>query len=76
MGHCRDCKFWVPPDLDKRHADALDRVYGQCPLGASTDDKPEMHDALMFARDTEGRQAWMCTKPDFGCVMFQAKVVE
>lgn len=59
MGRCRDCKWWDPPFTDD------DTKYGICELAISDSDESMMR-AFAPSSDVE-------TKPDFGCVQFEAK---
>lgn len=64
MPRCRDCKWWTP----LTNAPAWEGEWGDC--GAITETTTHGPAAIAWAHE-EG--AALFTRPDFGCVKFEAK---
>ena len=71
---CRDCRHWEEPSRRQFGfgADSYPE-FGICPLMESDDGRPAHPDTLAHAQDMESYNARVYTKPDFGCVMGEAR---
>lgn len=61
---CDQCKFWNAGDAHTAPA-------GTCGRGKSRNGFPVDATTKAWAEDNESYAAYLVTKPDFGCVMFE-----
>lgn len=64
MNTCETCKHWAVPS---------GRPWGLCSRGKSRDGLQEDPDTLAWAESWLDDPADLLTRPDFGCVMHEAK---
>jgi hypothetical protein len=75
MGHCKDCQWWHRFTLADDRWDPVERWdgWGRCQAADSDMGGPLTEDTLAFVDDAGCNGPLLMTKPDFGCVMFEAK---
>jgi hypothetical protein len=66
-GLCKDCEWWALAEYDPEGM-------GSCRLAESMNGSPANRISLAYAMDAEVYEAWLYTKPDFGCVQFEGKL--
>jgi hypothetical protein len=69
MGNCKDCKHWTPDEPDVWWNPA---EMGQCGRVIRDADEVTMAVAIYAGSDNYEAQLFY-TRPDFGCVLFEAK---
>jgi hypothetical protein len=77
IGYCRDCCHWG----DRSFAvpgvtDFAPKETGFCRLSVSIGAKPQHPESLAVAADHEGYKSVLITRPDYGCIQFQARGVD
>jgi hypothetical protein len=65
MGRCRDCRWWNAEPLTD-FDETRGKVWGACL-------RVESSDSLAEAMGRDPGEGWLTTRPDFGCVQFEAK---
>jgi hypothetical protein len=76
IGYCKDCKFWdehKPDEDEEEFFEERRRNWGFCRLGESRGGEPITEGTLVYASDSEMYIAHLETRPEFGCIQFQAK---
>jgi hypothetical protein len=79
MSQCRECKWWLSPELVEaeglRESGPEEAGWGVCSRGTCDENTSAPADpgTLAYAYDWRGRDSMLCTRPNFGCVMFEAK---
>ena len=63
-GCCEACMYWDYDSYDGT---------GNCRRASSDSGEPIDEESLMYACDTEAYSAWLVTKPNFGCVMYEPR---
>jgi hypothetical protein len=70
-GHCRDCRHW---ERDGEFS-AERPSWGMCARGKSSEAVPDTDDTLAYGAGwCEYCTGTLVTAPDFGCVMFAARL--
>jgi hypothetical protein len=75
-GLCKDCRHWET--IEEIRALRLpvsdwNADFGMCRVANGESGNPERREQKCFAEDGEHYKACLRTKPDFGCVQFEAK---
>jgi hypothetical protein len=74
MNHCKDCKWWeavTEADIRAWSSGGEYRGMGVCErVNGEPFDKPRYEGVLAFVND---HHAALMTRPEFGCVMFEAE---
>jgi hypothetical protein len=73
-GRCKDCCNWRTEQVMPfpYHDEPLG-AWGYCDMAGSSDGKPDVPEAKAHAGDAELYGAWLVTRPDFGCVQWEAE---
>ena len=75
MGNCRDCKHWDKQALVGRHSGYGQKLrgYGMCSVIIDDYGNNDIHDtAFVMGGDYADTAGELLTKPDFGCVLWEA----
>ncbi len=67
-GPCRDCDFWKKQN---RQTDGM--FWGECRMMDTAAESSGV-ESLAFAYAEEEQNAWVSTREDFGCVMFEQEL--
>lgn len=84
LGLCKSCRHWLAIckhgwEAGKHCESCPGRIAasgkqtGVCRRASAADGEPRDPDALMWGQDASDYRAGVCTKADFGCVMWEGK---
>jgi hypothetical protein len=71
LNTCETCRHWEkkPGHFNQSNHSG----YGRCVIAAGYAGEPDIDDVMAYATDSEDYEAQLMTKPNFGCVQWEAK---
>lgn len=66
---CETCTHWSDFNITNEYQ----LGWGVCVRGSGEYGRPAYADTLMVAHDSDGEGGGVLTKPNFGCVMYEAR---